>query len=269
MIPFFCSLSKKKILKVPNAYPRPQDWTQILERVFHHFQSPKLQRAFFQGFSAASSASVETPSMVGACQETLEGLKIALTNLASARTYFETLSKDTSLQEIVPQSVYFKITESGVGTEVKGVDRVRLGYIVEDGQGKVLFANYDQWLKLSETIPSFAHGVQGMRIGEKRTLFIHPAFGYGVMTTLPPCSELVIKVHLMAADECVALKLPPLEPLDLSWIQNPEFYAVIEESIERYPRFVGRFYREMLDKLCPEVDKMSIYQRLSLENDKP
>jgi hypothetical protein len=265
LVPFFCNLTKKKSLKAPHIYPQRQDWAQILKNVCRQFPSLQSQRAFLEGLSPVSAYTVKIPSMVGASQETLEGLKIALTNLESANAYFDLLSTDPSLQEIVPHFVYFKIAEPGMGQENRGVNYVRLGYIVEDAQGNVLFANYDQWLNLSDTILSFAHGVQGMRIGEKRTLFMHPAFGYGVMTTLPPCSALVIKVHLMDVSDRSSLTLRPLEPLDLSWIKNPEFYAVLKESIERYPGFMGAFYREMLEKICPEIDRAWMCSQLVFE----
>jgi hypothetical protein len=88
-----------------------------------------------------------------------------------------------------------------------------------------------------------------MHVGEKRTLFTHPALAYGVMTTLPPCIALIIKVRLIDIDESSSGKLPSLTPVDLSWVQNREFYDAIEESIQQLPRFIGSFYRDMLDKI--------------------
>jgi len=88
-----------------------------------------------------------------------------------------------------------------------------------------------------------------MRVGEKRLLFIHPALAYGILTTLPPCIELVVKVQLIDIDEKFSGALPSLTSLDLSWIQNPILYSSIEESIQQRARFAGFFYRSLVDKI--------------------
>jgi hypothetical protein len=121
--------------------------------------------------------------------------------------------------------------------------------VIEDREQNVLFANCDTWLCLSQTIPGFAHGMQGMRIGEKRTIFVHPVLGYGAATTLPPCIGLTIKVHLLDVGEGSSLPLPALNPLILDWIQSKGLYRSIEESIRRQPQLIGSFYSALLDKM--------------------
>jgi len=49
--------------------------------------------------------------------------------------------------------------------------------MISDQEQNILFANCDTWLRLSQTIPAFAHGVQGMRVGEKRTIFVQSGLG--------------------------------------------------------------------------------------------
>lgn len=74
--------------------------------------------------------------------------------------------------------------------------------------------------------------VQGMRIGEKRKLFIHPCLAYGELTTLPPCKELIVKIHLLDFEVRSHEKSPSLKPLDFSWIQNPKLHSLVKKSIE-------------------------------------
>ncbi len=195
--------------------------------------------------------------MVGARRETLKGLKKALHNLEMANAQFETFSRDASLQTVVPGKLYFKTTHSGLGTELKKENRVRVSYVMKDLEGEVLFANYDTWVCLSETIPGFSHGLQGMKLGEKRTLFIHPTLGYGALTTLPPCIGLAVTVHLIDIEEHSQGPLAPLRFLDVDWIKNPAFCRAIEESIKKRPHFVGAFYREMLDGVA-NLDKSTL-----------
>jgi peptidylprolyl isomerase len=231
------------------SYIHTRTWIPILQEVARRFESKEEQLAFFEAFCHPSTSSRTAPKRAGASKAILEGLKKSLQNLAAANTHFETLSKDSSLHLIATKQLYFKTTTPGSEKELKGIDRVRVDYVIENLQGDTLFANCDTWLSLSQTIPGFAHGVQGMHVGEKRTLFIHPALAYGVMTTLPPCIALIIKVRLIDIDETSSGKLPSLTPVDLSWVQNREFYDAIEESIQQLPRFIGSFYRDMLDKI--------------------
>lgn len=226
-----------------------QTWKQIFDEVVNRFDDKERQLAFLESFSCPSCSSVAEPLMMGVSKATLEGLKKALCHLSDANDHFETLSKDASLQSIVPKQLYFKTTFESSGKKLKDSDRIRIGYVIEDPEGNILFANHDTWLSLSQTIPGFAHAIQGMRIGEKRQLFIHPSLAYGALTTLPPCIELVVKVQLLAIDEKSSGSLPSLTALDLSWIQNPALYSSIEESLRQQPRFIGSFYHNLLDKI--------------------
>ena len=237
-------------------------WVRILKSAMNHFEDKERKLAFIEAFSHPSASFRSAPKMMGASKAELKGLKTALRNLAVANTFFETLSKDTSLEEILPKQLYFRTTFTGVGKELKGTDRVRIGYIIEDLEGTVLFAHHDMWLSLSETIPGLAYGTQGMHVGEKRTLQIHPTLAYGAMTTLPPCIGLTIKVHLLDVDEKSTKALTSLKPLDLTWIQNPLLYSSVEESLRQQPYYAGSFYRDLLDKIT-ELDKISLIAELT------
>jgi len=127
------------------------------------------------------------------------------------------------------------------------IDHIRVGYIVEDEKGNVLFANYDSWIQVSDTILGVSWGIQGMQVGEERTLFIHPRLGYGALTTLPSCTSLNVKVYILDAVLSYKKLVSTLKPLDLSWINDPIFYGEIESSIDQIPLFRGSFYRDWLD----------------------
>lgn len=242
-----------------------KEWSQILWSAASHFESKKEQSAFIEAFQNPTRCAQNVPIMLGASKDMLKGLKIAFSNLQKSEAQFKTLSKkaseDKSLEVIVPEKLYFKTTLSGSGKPLNQHDHVRVGYVIEDMKKKVLFANCDTWLRLSQTIPGFSHGMQGMRIGEKRTIFVHPVFGYGATTTLPPCIGLTIKVHLLDVEEGAPKALPALIPLSLNWIQDPDFHRKIEESICKRPYFVGSFYRSLLDKM-QEAEKIAVLTEL-------
>ncbi len=243
-----------------------KEWARILGRAMSNFEEKEQQSAFIKAFAQPSVSSRAAPQMMGASKAVFEGLKKAISNLALANANFETLekeaSKDFSLRKIVSKQLYFKTTLPSSGKELKGADRVRLGYTIEDPVGNILFANHDTWLDLSQTVAGFAHGVQGMRIGEKRTLFIHPTLAYGAVTTLPLCIELIIRVNLLDIDEKTSAPLPSITPLDLSWVQNSDFYRAIVESLQQQPSFAGSFYRDMLNKI-EGLDKMAVVTELT------
>ncbi len=239
--PFSASLNS-----LVNSYANAQKWVRILQERINSFEEQKEKRGFIKGFRESTAP---IPIKLGSSSAALKGLKKALNSLAAVDRRFTSYAKDNSLQEIVKNQLYFKTTHASSDKQLKGEDCVRMGYTISDVEGNILFANYDIWLDLSQTIPGFAHGVQGMRVGEKRTLFIHPALAYGVLTTLPPCIELVVQVHLLGIKEGSHRELPALKPHDFGWIQDPSYQRVIEESIEKIPAFTGSFYRRMLDKI--------------------
>lgn len=225
-----------------------QSWQHIVRKILNRFENQDQREAFIKSLSG-SSVDAAIPDLCGVSSATLNGLRKALTNLSFATMYFEKISKDDSFHEIAPETLYFKTISNGFGKELRQADRVRLCYSITDARETILFAHHDTWLNLSNTVPGFAHGVQGMCIGEKRKIFIHPSLAYGILTTLPPCTELIVTVQLLDMDETSSKPLPSLTPLDLTWIQNPSVYRMIEESIQKQPHFIGFFYRTLINKM--------------------
>lgn len=226
-----------------------EEWVRILQNVADRFDEKDRKLAFFESIVEPGPNSKTPPKMIGATKAILVGLKKAVSNLAVAERQLTLLSNDKTLNTIVPKHLYFKINSLGTGEKLQGNHRVRVNYLAQDLNGNVLFAHHDAWIDPSQTIPGFAHGVQGMNIGEKRVLYIHPALGYGALTTLPPCSALTIHVELLGIAEASSEVLPSLKPMDLDWLKNPAFFKMIEDSISQLPCFTGSFYRDQIDHL--------------------
>jgi hypothetical protein len=226
-----------------------QEWIDILGAAASRFECIEQKKVFFDSYCQPDREAPKPPVMVGASKEILVGLKKGLANLAAANMYFESLSKEASLCAIIPKCLYFKVEQKGKGKKIIGEQHVRMGYVIEDLEGHILFANSDTWLNLSQTIASFAHAVQGMQIGEHRALHIHPTYGYGALTTLPPCSGLIIKTHLLQIGETISDTLQPLEPISVEWIQNSSLLEDIEISLKQQPLYLGFLYRNMLEQV--------------------
>ncbi len=224
-------------------------WNEILHSVANQFSDKEKKSAFIKAFNHPSNSYCNPPTMMGVSKAALEGLKKARSNLAKADLQFEKLSQDSALKELVFKQLYFKTILPGNEEKLGKEDRVRIGFVIEDMEENILFANHDTWVHLSETFPGFAHGLQEMHVQEKRILFIHPALAYGALTSLPPCSSLMIKVQLLDIDSQSLGTLLPLKPLNLNWVQDSSFYNNIEESLIQQPYFSGFFYRQMFNKM--------------------
>lgn len=228
-------------------------WSCILKGVSRRFTDATDEKMFKETL-ITPPLSATPPLMMSASREMLRGWQQACDNLVAAQNRCLALSKDPSVQTVIPDGLYVKTEQAGVGESLKGMGRLRLKYVIEDGLGNILFAHNDAWVNLSETIPGFIYGLQEMRVGENRTLFIHPAFGYGALTTLPPCALLVAHVQLLDADLAEKIPLPPLSPLKFDWLMDQRFPQAIQESITLLPVYAGAFYRGLLNQAeleCP------------------
>jgi len=66
-------------------------------------------------------------------------------------------------------------------------------------------------INLNQTIPGFRQGVLGMKVGEKRRLFIHPELGYGTSGQLMPNALLIFDLEVQKLDP-----LPEVSSAELS-----------------------------------------------------
>jgi len=225
-------------------------WSSVLKGAVGRFTDLQDKKRFMEALINPPSQPT-APPMMGASREMLRGLEQARDNFMSAQKQFDHLSKDTTVHAVIPHQLYVKTVQEGSGKKVEGVNRLRLKYIIEDGSGNVLFANSDTWINLSEMIQGFVHGLQGMCIGEKRILYIHPALGYGALTTLPPCATLVVHMQLLDAEWDVKFVLPGVKPIEFKWLHDQRIYNDIKESIELLPVYIGAFYKKLLNQIKP------------------
>lgn len=223
------------------------NWSCILNDTMKEFNGEKERKAFLDSLMHSRSMA-EAPNLLAVNETTLKGLNTALDNLKKADAYFELLVKDQSLTEMVPKQLYYKTLSEGNGKKALDLNRVRVGYVISDSKGEILFANCDTWLNLADTLPSFAKGLTGMSIGEKRQIFIHPVIGYGVLTTLPPCTELIVTVKLLDR-EGLPFKPMPIVAWNLDWLHQPAWRSDIVGALKKRPSFVGSFYSLVLDKI--------------------
>ncbi|MEM7174737.1 MAG: FKBP-type peptidyl-prolyl cis-trans isomerase [Chlamydiota bacterium] len=98
----------------------------------------------------------------------------------------------------------YRITQPGDGKIVEEHSSPLIRYkgtLPAEGGRVFIESPEEQRIHLDNIVTGFKKGVVGMREGEKRTLFIHPNFGYGEdRYALPPNSALVFEVEVIKAN---------------------------------------------------------------------
>lgn len=118
--------------------------------------------------------------------------KQAEANLQHSVVYLKEVA--SQCKEIVPGMVYVQViqevTTQLVSTRFKlKASRFDESPFYENNEGVIQ--------TLDTAIPGFVRGVEGMVVGEKRILYIHPEYGYGLYDRLHPNSALRVEVEML------------------------------------------------------------------------
>lgn len=171
----------------------------------------------------------------------------AKNNLVEANAFFQTCTDDPHLTCIIPQKLYYKTLRMGMGEKLCKTPLVKVTCSIFSPLGHCL-ANYAEViLNLRNTIPGFAHGIQGMKIGETREIFIHPALAYGFDCSLEKCIHLralVTLAQMYATDK----PFPEVKFLDLAFLADPQVQVEREENYQMALRHKGSVIAQHLQK---------------------
>lgn len=132
-------------------------------------------------------------------QELYEARKrhMAAVNLKITQAKFQEIAQEKDTICIVPEKLYYKVFQEGQGSlEVKGFPSLSLGYYFKGFSDQTHSGCYNE-TPLENFIPGIVLGVQGMKKGEKRELWIHPEYAYGDQTLDP---QLGFKLQLELFD---------------------------------------------------------------------
>ncbi len=130
--------------------------------------------------------------------------KQAEANLKAANDFIQQNAKQENVVEVEPGKLQYLILQPGTGPAVEAHGNPQINYSGKYIDGTVFSSSADVGgpinIPLDQTIPGFSKGIQGMKEGEKRRLFIHPDFGYGTMGQLPPNSLLIFDIEVVKAE---------------------------------------------------------------------
>ncbi|NGX61613.1 MAG: hypothetical protein K940chlam9_01100 [Chlamydiae bacterium] len=195
-----------------------------------------------------------------------KNVALARENIIEADQFFSKLEEKSDFVSVLDSYLYYQILQQTEGRSLKTETSVRVDFEIYDPHGKCLHCGSNEILDLHETIPGFAHGIKGMKMGEKREIFIHPALAYGVHTYLEKGIYLKIVVKLVEVHDSIG-KLNPLVPLDLAFIRNNDFLTKCEEEQRNAFHLLGKKIRRFL-KSCKAFDVVSVSKSLRQTEDK-
>lgn len=130
--------------------------------------------------------------------------RLAEQNLKAANDFLKDNAVKADIVVVEPGKLQYTILEKGNGTEVKANSNPMINYSGKYIDGTTFGSSSQDGgpisIPLDQTIPGFSKGIQGMKEGEKRRLFVHPELGYGTLGNLPPNSLLIFDVEVVKAD---------------------------------------------------------------------
>jgi peptidylprolyl isomerase len=109
--------------------------------------------------------------------------------LQEAESYLKKNALESGVKVLENGKVQYKIEKEGSGDVVTEETMPTINYNASFSNGQKLGSSEQSGgpidVNLDETIPGFRKGILGMKVGEKRRIFIHPDMGYGKTGQLP------------------------------------------------------------------------------------
>ena len=126
--------------------------------------------------------------------------ELAQSNLKKAEEFLKQNAKAKEIVSLDGGKVQYKIEKKGRGPKVDIHSNPVIHYVGKYLDGTIFGqSTEEETISLDETIQGFSKGLLGMKEGEKRTLYIHPDYGYGTQGFLPPNSLLTFEIEIVKA----------------------------------------------------------------------
>jgi len=164
------------------------------------------EKAFLEGIKESFSgknAPLSDDDFIAALTKANEKAhkQIATVNLKKAEDFLDKNAKQKDIIDIGDGKLQYRIEHKGKGNAVHSYNTPLVRYTGKYIDGTVFCETLEpERVCLSEAIIGFQKGLEGMKEGEKRTIFVHPSLGYGDKGALLPNSLLTYEVELIKAD---------------------------------------------------------------------
>ena len=123
-------------------------------------------------------------------------------NLAEAECFLDSLKNKRKMIELKKDKVFYEVLKKGNGSPISENDLVYV-HFKEMDMFENIYRDTTQTstpvkLKLSETIPGLRCATEGMLIGEKRKIYIHPDYGYGTIGKNEPNQLSIFEIEIVS-----------------------------------------------------------------------
>ena len=117
-----------------------------------------------------------------------------------ANSFLQKLEATPDVNEVVKHKLYYKVIKQGEGASISNFTHSPLISFKEKTLNGEILSEYSSGIRIpiSETISGLQKGLVGIKVGEKREVFIHPDFAYGEFPKPEPYSLVVIEVTLIS-----------------------------------------------------------------------
>ncbi len=176
--------------------------------VFKSLENPVLKLNFdsvIKGMNDAK-AGKPTPMTEQEYEEAISNIQeisfqeMSTKNMKQAEEFMAKNAKEPGVVELEKGKLQYKVLQPGTGEEVTELTMPVLHYTGKYLDGTMFGNSYESGepisINLHHTIPGFRQGVMGMKVGEKRRLFIHPDLGYGTSGQLLPNALLIFDIEV-------------------------------------------------------------------------
>jgi peptidylprolyl isomerase len=162
-----------------------------------------IQAAFNGAESPLSDA--KTIEMITALQE--KKFKVECeTNLKAAEAFLVSNKSNKEIVQLEEGKLQYKQITKGSGKECSSTDTPIISYIGKYLNGEEFGKSETaEPIALNETIAGFRKAIIGMKVGEKREVYIHPDLGYGASSCLSPNALLTFEIELKDIQDKVAI----------------------------------------------------------------
>lgn len=195
--------SKENIARISEAYGH---------FIYKSLENPILRLDFSSVLKGMNDAKAGKPSpmteqeyeeAIASVQE-LAFQEMSEKNLKEAAAFLAKNASEPGVVELEKGKLQIKVLQPGKGDEVSDNTTPVLHYTGKYLDGATFGNSYESGepisVNLHHTIPGFRQGVMGMKVGEKRRIFIHPDLGYGTSGQLLPNSLLIFDIELVRID---------------------------------------------------------------------
>lgn len=122
--------------------------------------------------------------------------ELAKNNLETSVAFLKEINSQNDIQAIVQDKIYIKILQEGSGDRLLAHESGKFKMKAYRPDGDIFYLNEEGVTQsLEVAIEGFSKGALGMKTHEKRIIYIHPDYAYGLFHPFHPNTVVVVEVE--------------------------------------------------------------------------